>query len=261
MVCKLLLKKGLDDYGRAAIAQCDIEKYYDSLPVMRIAQWFADTGVSWKYVASILRHQMCPIVVLEAAGFQIKISGRSVGGLTGSRTAGMLGRIPVESVMSERCSYWRRWGFKADHAVLCAASYVDNLFSASQSVQGAISILEDFELQLESKWDLKIKPSSRSCMAAAGCPDISTSEKWPQADTFHLLGHVLHSTGSIRNCWQNVWRLMWMSFWANPGSRPAGKLKVDSRLQLLCKAVSPQLVYRCSRWPPQKMVARELDAL
>ena len=192
-----------------------------------------DTGLSMPHAASILRHQVCPLVVLVAGNAQVAISGRSMGGLTSSRTAGMLGRIPVETVMDERRWNWRQWGFKADRDVLCAASYVDNLFSASQTVHGAIAILEDFEAQLYDKWELKIKPSSRSCMAAAGCPDTIPLEKWPRVDSFVLLGHILQSNGSIRACWQSTRRSMWKSFWANPGSKSAHTLKFDARLQLL----------------------------
>ena len=51
------------------------------------------------------------------------------------------------------------------------------------------------------------------------------------------------------------------SFWATPGAKLAQTLLVSKRLALLNKAVAPQLDYRCSRWPPQKMVARELDSM
>ena len=54
----MVIEKGLDSYGRAAVAQCDIEKYYDSLPTLAITEWFADTGIPVEQAACILRHQM-----------------------------------------------------------------------------------------------------------------------------------------------------------------------------------------------------------
>ena len=54
---------------------------------------------------------------------------------------------------------------------------------------------------------------------------------------------------------------MWRSFWANPGSKDGRSLNQGAKLQLLSKAVTPQLDFRCSRWPPQKMVVRELDSV
>ena len=171
----------------------------------------------------------------------------------------MLGRIPVESAIAERCPHWRHLGFKANGHVLCAATWVDNLFSASQSLHGALSILDDFEKQLQAKWELTIKPTSRSCMAAAGNLEPQPPPKWPQAETFSLLGHTLQHNGSIRACWRDTRRAMWRSFWANPASRDGQNLSRNAKLQLLSKAVLPQLEFRCSRWPPQKTVARELD--
>ena len=163
--------------------------------------------------------------------------------------------------MIERRAEWRKFGFKANGEVLCACSYVDNLFSASQTLHGAISILEDFEHQLSVKWALEIKPSSRSCMAAAGSTTSRESDKWPVASTFPLLGHILQNNGSIRPCWRNTRSLMWKSFWANPGSKACRALAEGRRMKLLTKAVAPLLDYRCSRWPPQKTIAKEVDGL
>ena len=92
---------------------------------------------------------MCPKVFLQSGQSNVFINCRTVGGLTGSRTAGVLGRIPVESIIASRVSVWRRWGFHANKDVFCLATWVDNLFSASDSLHGAISILEDFEMQLQ----------------------------------------------------------------------------------------------------------------
>ena len=64
-----------------------------------------------------------------------------------------------------------------------------------------------------------------------------------------------------RPCWQHTRRLMWKSFWSNAGSQSARQLTTVQRLLLLQKSVVPQLEYRCSRWPPQRMIACELDGI
>ena len=81
------------------------------------------------------------------------------------------------------------------------------------------------------------------------------------ACTFNLLGHILQDNGSIRPCWRNTRNLMWKSFWGNPGSKDAHALTIGRRMKLLDKAVAPLLDYRCSRWPPQKTIANEVDCL
>ena len=98
-------------------------------------------------------------------------------------------------------------------------------------------------------------------MASAGACSETLPVKWPVHDAFVVLGHVLQSDGSIRECWRKTRRAMWRAFWANPGSKNARPLDTTKRLMLLDKAVAPQLDYRCSRWPPQRAVAHELDGV
>ena len=259
---QFIIEKGLDDFGRGAIAQADIEKYYDSLPVLSIIRWLCNNGLDHGTAASILRHQMCPKIILACGTADIPIPGRCIGGPTGSRTAGVLGRIPVESIMASRHKHWQRWGFKAEGEYFCLCSWVDNLFSASASLSGAICILEDFEDQLQTRWRMKIKPSSRACMRARGSDELpGNPDKWPLCDQFIVLGHSLDDDGSIRSCWSRARASMWKAFWANPGSRAAAKFPISERLNLLARAVAPQLDFRCSRWPPQKQVAAEVDSI
>ena len=46
-----VIEKGLDNFGGAAVAQADIEKYYDSLPVLRIARWLIAHGTPPSHAA------------------------------------------------------------------------------------------------------------------------------------------------------------------------------------------------------------------
>ena len=255
-----VLEKGLDNFGRAACAQSDIEKFYDSLPVLRIVRWLVSRGMSAGLAACILRHQMCPRILLSCGKATARIGKRSIGGLTGSRVAGFLGRVPVEAIASERSVHWKRWGFHFAQHTLCLSTWVDNIFSVSDSLSGAIRILEDFEDQLRKNWCMKVKDSSRSCIVADGCLDLpEDTQKWPLSSTFNVLGHTLQSSGSIRACWSNTRRCLWRAFWSNPGARTVRHLGLDSKLRLLQRAVTPALDFRCSRWPPQPQIARELD--
>ena len=143
-------------------------------------------------------------------------------------------------------------------------AWVELFITESQRWQldGAITILDDFEYQLKVHWKMGIKASSRSCMVANGNASIPHEpDKWPIVDAFPVLGHVIQPTGSIRVCWSNARSAMWRSFWANPGAKDAKHLTVAARLSLLQRAVVPQLSFRCSRWPPQHQIAFELDSL
>ena len=162
--------------------------------------------------------------------------------------------------MIDRSPHWRRHGFHTENSTLCLCSWVDNLFSASHSLSGAICILEDFESQLNEHWGMNIKASSRCCMVSDGNPNVpDNADRWPLVDTFLVLGHAIQSNGSIRACWTRARTSMWKSFWANPGSKATLDLSCDARLTLLGRAVLPQLSFRCSRWPPKRQIACEVD--
>ena len=51
---------------------------------------------------------------------------------------------------------------------------------------------------------------------------------------------------------------MWRSFWTNPGARDGQHSGLDRKLKFLQRAVVPQIDFRCSRWPPQKVIAEEV---
>jgi hypothetical protein len=257
-----VIEKGLDNFGAAAVAQSDIEKYYDSLPMLRIIRWLTSRGVPAPLAACALRHQMCPTVVLKIGSSEVKIGGRTIGGMTGSRTAGFLGRIPVEAIIEDRLGHWKPYGFQTGSSPLCMCTWVDNLFSASESLSGAIYILEDFEKQLQQHWHMNIKQSSRCCMVSDGNSDTpDDKDRWPLVDTFIVLGHAIQSNGSIRACWSRARSSMWKSFWANPGAAAADGLARDGKLALMSRAVLPQLSFRCSRWPPQRQIGSEVDKI
>ena len=70
-----VIEKGLDDHGSRAVAQCDIQCYYDSLPVLKIARWMLTAGIEPSLVACALQHQMLPKVDLGAGQLVV---GRAV---------------------------------------------------------------------------------------------------------------------------------------------------------------------------------------
>ena len=70
---------------------------------------------------------MLPQVVLNAGGASVEVRNRSCGALTGSRLPGLLGRVPVESVILERHATWKKWGFKTETETLMVCTFVDNI--------------------------------------------------------------------------------------------------------------------------------------
>ena len=125
---------------------------------------------------------------LEVLGEIIVIGPRCKGGLTGSRTAGQLGRIAVEAAIAtvhKKCWHLglplfvpaaKAEAYLPTYAVpewesvvvLTAASFVDNIVCVSATAKNATVIAESIEAELLKTWKQKIKPESREIVVARG---------------------------------------------------------------------------------------------
>lgn len=172
--CSLVVEKGLDLRGAGCAAQLDIKAYYDSVSALRCAQWLGDRGAEPALCAAVLRHQLLPRIKDEVGGGEACLPRRGSGTLTGSRTAGALGRIPVLDVFVARHAHWQQYGFRlADgrgrpSAILCDAAYVDNMYVVGPTPGCAIAILEDFARVAREPWGLRIKDGSRAAVSSCG---------------------------------------------------------------------------------------------
>lgn len=63
--------------------------------VVRTARDLLSKGCSRSLVAACIRRQMFPILTITMGTHKSQIQSRYTGGLTGSRVAGQLGRVPV----------------------------------------------------------------------------------------------------------------------------------------------------------------------
>ena len=239
----------------------DIKRFYDSILMLRIHRYLLHRGCDFRLAACLLRLHMCPAVLITFANCEVGIGSRTVGVLTGTRTAGLLGRIPVEDVIQKRHHIWEQYCFKTDHDALALATYVDNLFSTGRSVGEAVAILQDCELHLQSAWGLSIGGDSKSFMAARGAPAPDPEAiDWAHSygPTFAALGHTLADNGSIKPCCSNTIAAMWRAFFGNFGKSMRNAPKHE-KIKLLNRAVLPIATYRMPRWPYQRTAAKRLD--
>ena len=170
------------------------------------------------HVSTFVRHQMLPRVDLCVGSLRIAIGARCFGGLTGSRVAGALGRVPVECTIADRWMHWQAFGFDVGaDAPLTLSAYVDNLYSCSTTMSGAINILEDAAEQLQSTWGQGIKASSRMVLACDGYPADEAIDhgRGPKVNAFLCLGHVLEGAASVRACFTSTKRSMWRAYFGN----------------------------------------------
>jgi len=97
----LAFEKGLDMESEVAVAQADVSKYLDSLPILLILRWLLLQGVEAALVGALGRFQLLTTVVVHVGAATSIIDGRSHGGLTGSLVALLLVPVPMESSMVE----------------------------------------------------------------------------------------------------------------------------------------------------------------
>ena len=260
----LHLQKGADNHNKAGLAQGDIATYYDNLNSLKIAQWVvqqrAADNLFW--ASAFLRLQLLPKVRLTAGGScSILLDSRTLGTLTGSRSAVAAGRIPVETVACKLAEQWRPLGVIIDSTAVTFASWVENYYTFGSSVSNAIAIAESFEDALLSEWGLLIKPSSRSVMSPGPNTHDADLEKWPSHDFTNILGHVITSNTSSWPCFQRTQKQMWASFWSNCVGKQARKLSLKQRCRMLDRSVRPLLFFRNTRWPWTETLAKAQSKL
>ena len=255
-------------HGRSAVCQADIRSYYDELPTLALCHFMVRIGIPTSLVAVCLRIQLLPVISLSFADVTVRLEKRTKGGLTGTRTAGALGRIPILDLIATREHTWRAKGFKLgsdpNTSSITMATYIDNLYAVSDGVEGAISIMSDAEQYLLSNWHLTLKPSSKLVTSAAVGSAYIAGDKvgeYLYEQDFPVLGHVMNNAGSIARSFETTTRKMWKAFWGNAGSKAAKTLGRQRLATLIVRSVQPLFEFQCARWPAQITYLNKLDTL
>ena len=226
----LFIETNLDLKSSGAIAQADVLQHYDTLALIRITRWMILHGCPQSLAVAALRHQLCPKIRLAWNGFPVDVLDRTIGGITGSRVAGQLGRIPVLSTLSKISADLLKLCWKYEDMRLVASTFVDNTFFLGSTVFKATKMADLFGSVLLADWNQRIKPSSKQVLAPFGSSDlVAHDESWAVLDSMKVLGHILQSTGAVDADYDATGALLWRSFYANAG------LKGNRRLPVRCK--------------------------
>ena len=185
----LAMEKGLDMESEVAVAQADVSKYFDSLPILSILRWLLLQGMEPALVGALGRFQLLTTVVVHVGSATCAIDGRSQGGLTGSFVALLLARVPMESSMAELGPSLHPCGLHLDRTELLIASYTENIYAVSRYSSSACVNIELFSKHLKDIWGLDIKGSSKEVMACKGANEIETvGEGWIIKSSMAILG-------------------------------------------------------------------------
>ena len=258
----MLIEKDLDLGSQGGFAQADVRQHYDTLSMIRIYRWLLRKGCDRALASCALRLQLAPCVFITLGSFSSRVSSRCIGGLTGSRVAGQLGRIPVLESLFKRMDELEHLSWSHDSVCLIAATFVDNTFFVGKSVFKATQMAQIFEETLFQDWAQRVKPSSKQVLGTHGNPDlVPYDDSWTVLESMTVLGHIVQSTGAINLDYDGIVRKMWQSFYANAGAAGNERLPTHAKIKLIERATQPLLSAHAARWPFTRMRARWIDQL
>ena len=258
----LVIENGIDSWGEGAWGQMDIRSYYDEIPILSVAEFLLSKGANLADVAAAVRHQLLITLEFEHRGFCSQLPTRSRGGITGSRIASVLQRVPVESTLLDCKPLLLDCSFRCGPARFCAASYIDNIYFPSRFGDGVIKNATIVEEALLSNWGLHIKPGSKTLTLSKGQDvDFDVPTDWILEATTNVLGRLVSEDNSIHESWKCLRTKMWKVFYANVRARHWKLFGFQRRLKLLDRAIGPLVRFHSASWPPQNGVKVELDKL
>ena len=94
----LVIEKGMNMKSKGCVAQADIKKYYDHLRPLLLYAWMMRQGYTKELASTFVRFHLCPKISLRVGGQEAFFDIRCSGTLTGSRSAGAAGRLPLIDV-------------------------------------------------------------------------------------------------------------------------------------------------------------------
>ena len=104
------------------------------------------------------------------------------------------------------------------------STYIDDLYTLSASVEGAVCMLEDAEEFLNQHWALTLKPDSKLVTSSANgalFSDADDCRGFKYVANFSVLGRIICNSGSLAPAFAVTEKKMWAGFWGNAGSARA----------------------------------------
>ena len=259
--CQQVIEKGLDQFSQGCVGSIDIRQYYDSMPLSHVVQVLINKGIDPGLCCAVLACQLCPIIILCLLGAEAVVSNRSLGGITGTRLAGVLGHVIVMDLIEVKATSWNPYAFPLGNSSLACATWIDNIFTFSKSCAGAAQILEQIEQYLLQKWSLEIKASSRSMLVCRGGDTSAVPPNYECSSSLNVLGHHVQCDAGARAEWRSMRGMLWGCFWKNAGNRSVSTQSTHQKIMLLCRSVYSRFAWKFGRWPYQKSIAIEMDQM
>ena len=261
----LAVEKGLDRGSQIGIAQCDLKQYFDFVPIGRVSQHMVrHMGVPLGLARAALLLHIGPRIVLCVGAAACELPARTRGVTTGSASAALISRIPIEAVARRRSHIWKLHGFALEDGagVFSFGNWADNAFSMGPDPSSATKILDDFSDEMVRVWGLHMGEDSREVLIVRGAHEPTQAmlqRGWQPKSVMKVLGHMVGSDGSCECDFADAIASMWKGFWGNFGNQALARGHVETKLRLLDRAVKSRFSHRCAFWPWTPARAKRLD--
>ena len=208
---QMLVERGLDSKSMMTVAQQDIKSYYDNIDILQILKFITGKGEhpeAQSISRALLNMHTKTKVSIEVGGAQCSIEGRTSGVLTGTRTAGKMGKIQWLHACQQRHAVWEMWSIDVTEEPigtpdqpqqvgprkkLGICTWIDNFYCAASTTQAACAIAEDVEAFLKEHWGLEMGADSNKFMPVKSTYREEGDEPppgWKKVESFPALGHI-----------------------------------------------------------------------
>ena len=257
----IALERGLDSRSEMCVAQANVEKYDDNLSVLRIARWCENTLNCSEVVSTLVAVHSLPSIRLNVGGEYASFSGRTIGIITGSRSAAAAGRLQFLDVAARRLGHWKTLGLDVGGFQLGLATYVGNLVAIARTPESATRVLDDCAERLSRRWQLRIGVDPKEYLTCRAYPaPVVVNSSWQRRYTSKTLGHRLDDGRGVRSCTGYVFAVMIKAFFGNT-TRGLLKSSHAAKLRFLRTAICAIARFRWTRWPYTLSLAIRIDAL
>ena len=193
---------------------------------------------------------MLPEVIIRCQAAECSITGRATGGLTGSRVAGALARIPIEQTIADVAEIAGNQGFLAGAHRLTFASYVDNIFVLGKDGASAVLLADQFEKVLAAKWKQSIKSTSREIIVPRGALVGRVNlQRWKQVEIMRVLGMNIQDNAETNLSWTETEQQCMTLYFRRAYSGLTRLLNPAARVKIANIVLKPLLLFKMAAAP------------
>lgn len=256
------IEKGLDSRSEVAIAEGDIKSFYDLMDIFKVCTWMEEDNFYKPLIQAFAALQMLPCVVIK---FRKLISSqlfRTKGGLTGTRNAGLAGKIILFDSCIKCSQMLYHLGWHVNGIVLSLSTWVDNLWSVSSNPIDACSIISFMDQYLLNNWGVWLGEESKHFMVARGLQFDNSHpilQEFQEVYVMKALGMMVSNDNSMRPDFVSLRQSLWKAFWGNSGSIKCKACSLSDRVKLWIRCTDGLIRLRVGGWAFQKQLALEID--